>query len=464
MRPFLFFLQRILVILPFCFLHCLVHAATPELHSVSGVLRDGQTQTIAGSGFSDKTNPKPLLYWHADGGLLPSPLGRKTAWDGTFSGELVEQNVAGAVFAPGSSKSFRHDHGRSEAAILSKVKFQSDRLYVWRKRYDAFDRSKDYAIRTRFNNMVPLQNGATLKLGMLMSTSTSPAANRIWGQIVRLDGVNIAAGTGTAFYSNKVGNVNDAALIKSTKTNDPLYFYDSADTAMTTPLFQAGLNEGVGIFHTFNYKVMRLWGEYGNPNGGNNSYIGLGFDAAFVSEYTQLGTFLGRDWDHRIEAAQYRWVIEEMEYKDGTVDVADGSFLFWQNRLQAWANKGFRFKRSILTSNLNRLDMPYSDLFQAQTSNGAQDGSYEYFDTLYVDDSLHRAVLCKEPTWSTCKDPEVQIPVQWSDTSIKLTLRLGGLRQTSTLYLYVLNKDGVANEVGKRLSRPGPFSPLLLLL
>lgn len=410
----------------------------PQPSSASGQTGNGQVLVIHGSRFNQKANARPLLYWSADTGKQPSALGRKTAWDGSFSGELVERGATGAVVATGSTFALRQDYNTTSAAILARVSFESDRLYVWRKRYDDFDRAVDFGIRTRYTDLFALKGGLGLQPGMLMSTLDK----RVWGKIIQHTR-DATIGTGTAYYSNAVGNVADKALAASVAAGELLNFYDGADVGMTRPLYQARLKEGQGIYHTFNHKVFRLWAEIGVED--NDTYFSLDADGSLVSENTQVKTLWMGDWNHPIDSAKRRWVNEEVQYQASTIDQADGILAFWQDRVQGVsAEPRLRFRTSAHPKR-------YADLYQTQVSNGVQPRSYEYVDSLYVDDSWHRVLLCAQATWSACTKPEVQIPTAWTDTQVSVVVRRAGLQGTSPLYVYVVNGQGEVNAQGLRI-------------
>ncbi len=405
-------------------------AVAPEVAGVTGNIKEGQLVTISGSNFTAKANAKPLLFWSAEGGLNPSPLGRKTAWDGTFNGELVDRSKPGVVVAEGSNKSLRHNYDLSEGAILSRIRFNSDQLFVWRKRYDDFDRATDYAIRTRFSN---LTGSNQIQVGMLMSTQDK----KLWGKVIKIS-TNLD-GTGTAYYSNKVGNLTDYAATRIVPRDSRLYFYSENDVALSNPLFFVTLSEGTGIYQTFNHKIFRIWGEYGSQL--NNTYISLNPSGGTISELTQVATFWSPQWDHQLSGATKKWVVEEFQYQASNIDQVDGILFYWQDRVQGWSNQRFRFRTTAFPKK-------YSDLYQTQVSNGAQPLSYEYFDSLYVDESWHRIMICAESTWSACKQPEVVVPSEWSDNQIKVQMRLGGLKDQANFFFYVINGLGEVNQKG----------------
>jgi len=416
----------------------MVLAVAPEITSATGTMKEGQIVTLSGNNFTTKVNAKPLFYWTAEGGVQPSPLGRKTAWDGNaFGGTVMDKSQPDVVVAEGSNKVLRYDYEAAEGAALSRVHFDSDQLFVWRKRYDDFDRSKDFAIRTRYKSLVNIKGVNRISAGMLMST----VDKKLWGKVIKHT-LNSDGVSGTVFYSNKVGNLTDSAAAKAVATGSLLYFYDENDLGLKLPLLSVALNEGSGIFQTFNHKIFRLWGEYGVH--ANNTYISLDSDGMAVSEYTQVSSLYMNSWANKIKSATRRWVVEEFQYQAGHIDQVDGSLLFWQDRIQAWpATQKFRFTTK---------DYPnkYSDVYQSQVSNGTQPLSYEYYDSVYIDDSWHRVLVCSESTWKACKQPEIVIPVVngWNNNEIKVSLRLGALKSKAIFYFYVVNGLGEVNERG----------------
>jgi hypothetical protein len=91
----------------------------------------------------------------------------------------------------------------------------------------------------------------------------------------------------------------------------------------------------------------------------------------------------------------------------------------------------------------------YNSIVQSQVSHNAQPGSVMYYDQLYVDDTWHRVVISKGSTWASRENVEIQIPAEWSDNQIVINTNLAGLNITEApLYLYVVDKNGIANENG----------------
>jgi hypothetical protein len=237
--------------------------------------------------------------------------------------------------------------------------------------------------------------------------------------------------------------------------------YASSDEELTNPLYEATLNEGKGVFYTFNHKTIRFWGKY--SSGKNNTYTKLGdgvdsplgSSSILVSEYTQVSTLWGRDWLKRIDHATRRWVREEYQYQAGDVDVENGQLQFWQDGDQAWdVSRRFRFRTS-------SYPLRYSDLYQAQVSNGAQIGTLAYYDSLYVDDTWHRIIVCESNVFSSCKQREIQLPMSWSDNEVTFRLNVNSLSQSDGLYVYLIDSYGKASAAGTLLCGKCPVGTAL---
>ncbi len=430
----------------------LVNAAPVVITGSTGVYKDGSIITISGSGFTDKAHGAPLFYWSANGGIKPSSLGRKLDWDGDFNGELVTSIDDGAIIAPGSEKAIKLDFGKSEGAILGKVSFDADKLYIWRKRYDDFDADYSYAIRTRLVSLSRLVPDVQLGAGLIMATPDKSVVGRSLS-------VNITETNATVYYERDYGNINDIAFVKRVISNgDKVYLYSPDDTGLTVPIFEATINEGYGVFYTLNHKTIRFWGKY--PTERNTTYISLGdgvdsplaLRAMVVNENTQTGTFWSGGWDSVIDHATKRWVNEEYQYSVSDIDVENGELYYWQNGIKGWDDKRFRFRTSTYP-------VKYSDLFMGQVSNGAQIGTNAYYDSLYIDDSWHRVIICESAVYSDCKKREIQVPLTWSDSELSFYVNLSPFQDNKNLYLYVVNMNGEFNDKGFSICRNCPVPP-----
>ncbi len=405
--------------------------ATPFIASVNGDITKDKTITINGSLFTSKANPAPLLWWKADSGLTPSPLGRKTMWDGPFNG-----NISTKIIAPGSHQSVVWDLGKSESAGLAHVNFNSDSLFVYRKSYENFDIRKNFAIRTR----VVLKSG-TLNPGDTITGATSGATGVIDYIHPDISGGNW---THSLFYKRTSGTVNATA---------PVDFIAGETMTSSTGATMTD-DESQGILRTFNFKTFRIWYKLGNDNDIVFSAQGTDNDPTFkITPERTDATLWGRKMLHPLSQLAKQWKVEEIQYKASSINAINGTFNVYQNGVLGSAKK-FKMRT---TAYPNR----YAMIFQDQVSNGAEPGSVVYYDELYIDDTWHRVIICQGKTWATCgHSSEIQIPTSWNDTQIKVHLNLGGLNPKSLLFLYVFDKNGVPNSNGFPLCTKCPL-PLI---
>lgn len=414
--------------------------SAPIINAVVGNISDGTTITIQGTGFTDKANPKPLFYWRADDsttGITPSVLGRKLDWD-----DAVFQGYPSTTFvAPGSQQSVAFDHAERGAALSSLI-IDSEQMYVFRKVYEDFDIIKNVAIRTFIDTSSIF---GTINVGDTLTGSSSGAT----GVIIKIY-EDTTTGRTNVFYSNTQGTV---------ATDPPLDFINGE--TITGPTASMQNIEPSGTFRTFNFKIMRFWSADRSidilidAQGANNKR------QYYITPENTDSTIYGFNSDVIVDRGQrpFRWNTQEVEYSASTApDVADGVWDFTQNGV-ALSDDGR--ERSIITRTTAH-NVLYNTLYQSEVSNGTQPDSIIYYDSLYVDDSLHHVVICRDRTLnssSDCTQPEIQIPTSWTDSQITVQLNLGGLDSNSSLFLYVFDKDGVPNPNGFSLCPRCPLPP-----
>ena len=170
----------------------------------------------------------------------------------------------------------------------------------------------------------------------------------------------------------------------------------------------------------FNLKVFRLW--YPWTHDIYVCYHGNG-SSLIAPENTQNGGL----WFHWMPK-QGDWVVDEYDYQTGSVDAADGILNDYRNGIAAWPTSSRFLMRT------SARPQPYQILFFDQVSNNeVATGTYQYIDSIYVDDSRQRVILSTEAKWSTQvnfgteSDREIQIPVSWTDSQIQIMARQGSL-------------------------------------
>lgn len=476
--------------------------AQPLIETFDGVvIADGAEITIKGSSFSEKVNDKPWFFWSADTGLDPTDLGRNTSWNSSdqLRGEIVGPDVDKAVIAPGSAQSARYDLSKG-GAVLASVQFETPplKMYAWRKRYDDFDRNTHYSTRTRFSNFTLTSDASSYLTAEQITAINNDEFNsdddpsmKSWyvsrsdadvhGEVLAV--VGDASSNPYITYERGIGNIYEPSAPASKFDVFNVYVdIDHFNSKPAEPFATFESNESAGIYHTFNHKTIRFWGET------NNTYISLGSistsvlgnSSAIVNERTQVKTFSSQRWTNIIENAAYRWVWEEYEYTQGTKNSHDGYLSYSQNGVNAWnrsdiqdyyASLGWEDEWNNITGfRFTTDDYPgaYKTLYFNQISNGAMPGTYEYYDAIYIDDSFHRVIACVEDRIENCSEREVQVPSYWDDGSIKIKLRIAGLMEDirekntilaegtektwdqfpQTFYIYVFDEDGNFNTEG----------------
>lgn len=68
---------------------------------------------------------------------------------------------------------------------------------------------------------------------------------------------------------------------------------------------------------------------------------------------------------------------------------------------------------------------------------------WRYMADIYYDTCLSRVVLGNSGSYNSCTIREMQIPTAWSDNSISITLNRGAFTSSGTVYLYVIDSNGV---------------------
>lgn len=418
------FFNGIIYVLSFFSLHA---TANPAIHSIDGIITDGERMTISGSGFTSKANSRPLFYWRADDGTQPNLSIGREGWGGTtFNGNLTTKHVA-----PGSSHSMAWDHGNSSDKALDWVKYNSSRVYVYRKKFSDFDTTADYAIRTRFNQLA-----GNFEVGQEVRGEVSGATGII--QSIDVNGDKLS---GSIFYSSKSGSVGLSAPV------DFLYgerIYTKTGSATND---EGSVEFPTGTYRTFNYKTIRFWGTKSQ----NNMYVGPAYNETremkMTPEYTGTSVWPS-DWQSIKYMTPDKWVTEEFLVDSGTIDRQDARVLV---KTDGQLNLDTFFK-----ARDSKNPDKYSSIAQSQVSNGAQPNSYIYYDMLYVDDSWHRITVCSAAKYIDCRDPEIMLPIDWSDNQIQFLYRKGSLSEGQH-YLYVTDKDNNTNQEGYAL--PLPASP-----
>jgi hypothetical protein len=186
----------------------------------------------------------------------------------------------------------------------------------------------------------------------------------------------------------------------------------------------------------FNLKTFRLW--YPWTHSTYTFYQSKPTQSGASAERTQNGSV----WLHMMPQKGV-WQIDEYDYQAGGVGVQNGIFQYTRNGILGWEPSTRFLMRS------SSLQEQYNILFFDQVSNNqVAPGTFQYIDSIYVDDTRQRVIVSTEPTWRTqvntgsIAEREVQIPLTWTDSQIEFIARQGSLNSFAGKYLYVIDADG----------------------
>lgn len=74
-----------------------------------------------------------------------------------------------------------------------------------------------------------------------------------------------------------------------------------------------------------------------------------------------------------------------------------------------------------------------------------------YISEIYMDKSIQRVVIGDAPRYEDLTHYELQRPIKWTNNEIEFAVNLGALANSSELYVYVFDKEGVPNQQGFEL-------------
>jgi hypothetical protein len=408
--------------------------------TVTGTFADGQTLTITDTSarFGTKTNAKPYFWWKADDGVSdasapPSSDGRITDWDVTIGSygwttsadyapsgmtdPLPGNEMTSAIVATNSNKAYRF-HLRDQRLSLGAIEApDSQRIYIWAKRYDALSCPTDGA---RIYNMG--SRTGNFEVGEIVVGDDNGYTGRI-------------IGIGDQYFSERLffDSSTDTDVGQGNTWNNGERIVGQTNSASCT------MNETTGHANaTVNYKTMSMF-----TAADGNIYL---FESWIGNSDYKAG--YGGGWHasaspqckHR-NIASHRWVTREHVY-----DYADGSAgnTTHISYMDGWEITDANFSPSIPVS--------YSGgwlRLGPQVSDGGQANAYTYHDSLYVDDSHHRILISDLGTYpSSGQAAEIQIPVTWTTSAITFKCRQGSHASLSGKSLFVVKDDGTVLDIG----------------
>jgi len=140
------------------------------------------------------------------------------------------------------------------------------------------------------------------------------------------------------------------------------------------------------------------------------------------------------------------WQVEEAEIQANTVS---GQSCIFKTYIDHSLVKSSPTSGSI--SLWNTGDQPLNNLsFWRYASSSPRLASEvdEYWDDLYVDNTWSRVILGNASTLSTSTQREIQVPTNWTDGSVTISVNAGKFTSGQSVYLYVIDSSGTVNSFG----------------
>ena len=141
------------------------------------------------------------------------------------------------------------------------------------------------------------------------------------------------------------------------------------------------------------------------------------------------------------------WVKTEIEVRFS--NASDGYVLVWQNNVLKYTYHG-------RTDNLDGVSTTRSEGIEGYSDGVISTNNYRYMADVYYDQSLARVVLANSASYGSATVLEPQIPSAWVDGQVTVTVNLGALDISKSVYAYVFATDGSHNAVGFPVAGPPP--------
>lgn len=146
----------------------------------------------------------------------------------------------------------------------------------------------------------------------------------------------------------------------------------------------------------------------------------------------------GNTWRHE----EYIW-----QNNSGT-DAHDGSFTYYVDSADVSASP------NTWDSNCaGSIGQPsYLSLENYESEHNVPADAEALFDSVYVDTTWQRVMICAGSTWTARGHCEVQVPSAWATGEITATVNRGSFAADATAYLYVVDATNTANTNGQAIT------------
>lgn len=132
--------------------------------------------------------------------------------------------------------------------------------------------------------------------------------------------------------------------------------------------------------------------------------------------------------------------IEQFVKGSSSASVADG--YMWTRRVGRLGD--LQHASNFVTFAKNNTRWRYFMLGQAwgQHSDCSSGNAAVFYDNIYIDNTLARVEIGNAPNWKDCTHREIQIPISWNNSEIKIKINKGAMSSFVNKYLFVVDHEG----------------------
>jgi hypothetical protein len=202
---------------------------------------------------------------------------------------------------------------------------------------------------------------------------------------------------------------------------------------------------------TNNHKQFYVYGN-GNDTLGHsdlpqfiNFIPAWGYNWGFMNNQAECGGSTHYS-DLSYDSTKDRWNRWEFWIVLNTVNTTDGIVKEWVSGVLKLESSNYKHRCDGQVGQWD--DFRLGHMFQGPGSGAPEALKQAWFDDVYIDITQSRVEICSGKTWVNRNHSEIQLPCAWTDNSIQVTINEGSFNPGDTAYLYVVNQDGIANEIG----------------
>jgi hypothetical protein len=140
------------------------------------------------------------------------------------------------------------------------------------------------------------------------------------------------------------------------------------------------------------------------------------------------------------EPGQDQWHFIELELQQSDFNVSDGQVKVWVDGILEYD------QTNVITRTLDngggneRWD--FYQFFYGMTNLGSSCTGTHYVDDAYMNNAWNRVIIGDSENYDNCSHIELQIPTEWSNDSINVTINQGSFQDGDTAYIYVVDSVG----------------------